>query len=85
MDTLYTSPWKYFEALHFLSDAFKPSNTCSNVVDSAPYNASNPPSSKSAKTMKENKNDCLKSIMTSASTALEKLVSSEKRTVSQIM
>ena len=75
-DDVYCSPWKFFDALQFLSDAFTPRKTISNVSDASDcvYAASNPPSTKSSKKMRDNENEYLKNIMSTASNALEKLV-----------
>ena len=52
-DEVYVSPWKFYESLEFLSDAFTPRKTRSNANDedgSSPYVDAKPPSAKHPKT-----------------------------------
>ena len=47
-DQIYQTTWKFFDNLHFLSDAFTPRQTHSNMKNLSPYNIDNSPSTKSS-------------------------------------
>ena len=51
-DKVYVSPWKFYESLEFLSDAFTPRKIKSNTNekdDGSPYADAKPPSAKTSK------------------------------------
>ena len=73
---VYVSSWKFYDVLHFLNDAFTPRQTANNAGSS--YRTTNGSSKKSAKMMKDNKNENPQRIMTTASAALEKFVEPKK-------
>lgn len=75
---VYVSPWKFFDQLHFLNDAFTPRRTQSNAEETAepgPYETGNPPSAKSARKIAESQADGFQKIMASAATALQQIAS----------
>jgi len=77
-DEVYTSSWKFFGHLHFLSDAFTPRRTKSNAEitdDTSPYDVTKPPSAKSTRKTVVSQNEDLHKVMNSAAAALESIAS----------
>lgn len=74
-DDVYISPWKFFDSLHFLSDAFTPRSTTSNAEEFSTYDATNPPSAKSKKKIADQQNEGIQKAMSSAAAALEEIAS----------
>lgn len=81
-DDVYLSPWKFYESLEFLNDAFTPRKTKSNGFDEpdddSPYAEAKPPSSKSSKKMALAQQNELHKVMSTAASALESVISSRK-------
>jgi len=66
-EEVYVSPWKFYESLEFLSDAFTPRKTKSNANEDAD---SNPPSAKVSKKLDQAQTNDLHKVMTTATIAL---------------
>ena len=81
-DEVYVSPWKFYERLEFLSDAFNPRKTKSNADreddDGSPYVDASQPSAKTSKKLALAQNNELHKVMSTAATALESVISSNK-------
>jgi len=71
-EEVYVSPWKFYESLEFLSDAFTPRKTKSNANEDAD---SNPPSAKVSKKLAQDQTNELHKVMTTATTALQSVIS----------
>ena len=77
-DDVFVSSWKFFEYLHFLSDVFTPRRTQSNTEvneSNSIYEIDNPPSAKSSKKINNAQTEGLHKIISSATTALERIAS----------
>ena len=69
VDEVYVSPWKFYESLEFLSDAFTPRKTKSNANDEddvSPYINAKPPSAKTFKKLTLTQNNKLHRAMSTA-------------------
>ena len=78
---VYVSPWKFYESLEFLSDAFTPRKTKSKANDEddgLPYVDAKPPFTKTFKKLALAQNNELHRAMSTAKTALESVISSKK-------
>lgn len=83
-DEVFSSSWKFYDSLHFLSDAFTPRQTVSNVSDEIEttetlYENAKKPSSKSEKKMASAQKSEMQRVMSTAASALESIMS--KRTI----
>ncbi|XP_066924631.1 uncharacterized protein [Clytia hemisphaerica] len=90
--TLYVSPWKFFDSLHFLRDSFTPRQTTSNApkdlvgssgstsaVNISAYNENNAPSAKSLKLMKDAETKNLHQVMANATNLLGQLAQPKEK------
>ena len=81
-DEVCVSPWKFFESLEFLSNAFTPRKTKINANDEddgSPYVDTKPPFTKSSKKLALSENNELHRAMSTATTALESVISFKKK------
>ena len=80
-DEVYVSPWKFYEKLEFLSDAFTLRETKSNTNDEndgSPYVDAKPPSAKTSKKLAVAQNNELHRAISTSRTTLELVISSKK-------
>ena len=80
-DEVCVSPWKFYESLEFLSDAFTPRKTKSNANnedDGSPYVDAKPPSAKTPKKLTLAQNNEIHRAMSTATTVLESVISSKR-------
>ena len=80
-DEVYVSPWKFYESLEFLSDAFTLRKTKSNgndEDDGSPYFDAKPPSAKTSNKPALAQNNELHRVMSTITTSLEVVISSKR-------